>query len=454
MNLLRFLLILGLSTATVWASELLEAVHADDLARAQALVGAGADVNQANAFGIAALTLACENGNAEIVRLLLGHGADPETKRRGNETALMTAARTGRVGCVKALVEGGAKLDAKERRGQTALMWAAAQGHSAVVEYLLSEGADFKTPLKSGFTSLFFAVRQGHLDVVQVLLKAGADVKDAARPQRSGGRNLRSGMAPLLVAVENGHFELAIALVDAGADPNDQRSGYTALHTITWVRKSVRGDGIDGVPIPEGSGRLGSLGFVRELVKRGAEVNTKLKKGSGGASRLHRKGATPFLLASETADLPLMKLFIGLGADHSIGNVENSMPVHAAAGLGVTAPGEEAGLVEDSLVALVYLLELGADIDAVDDRGETVMHCAAYKCEPAMIQLLDKRGADIGVWNQKNKHGWTPLMIAQGFRPGNFRPLAYVVKAMEEVMRSHGIEPPPPPARGLKKKSY
>jgi hypothetical protein len=52
------------------------------------------------------------------------------------------------------------------------------------------------------------------------------------------------------------------------------------------------------------------------------------------------------------------------------------------------------------------------------------------------------------VWNKENRKGWTPLLIAQGFRPGNFRPIQYTEDALVEVMRRHGVEPtpsPPPP---------
>ena len=349
------------------------------------------------------------------------------------------------------MLEAEAEIDAKERGGQTALMWAAADGHAEVVGALLEAGAEFRKPLKSGFSPLMFAVRQGHSDVVQALLEAGADVNEAAEPDRPRGKRMRSGTAPLMLAVENGHFELAIDLVDAGADPNDQRSGFTPLHALTWVRKSVRGDGDDGIPTPRGSGALGSLGFARALVGHGADVNARLENGSGGAARIHKKGATPFLMASETCDVPLMKLLIELGADPDIPNVQGCKPILAAAGVGVFAPGEEAGLIDDALEAVQYLLEIGADINSVDKSGETVMHGAAYKCAPEMIQLLDQRGAKIEVWNTKNKSGCTPLMIAQGFRPGNFRPIAEVTKAVSEVMLSHGISPPPPPLRGKKK---
>ena len=39
----------------------------------------------------------------------------------------------------------------------------------------------------------------------------------------------------------------------------------------------------------------------------------------------------------------------------------------------------------------------------------------------------------------------TPLLIAQGFRPGNFKPAAETIAAFDRVMRAAGITPPPSP---------
>ena len=164
------------------------------------------------------------------------------------------------------------------------------------------------------------------------------------QPKKTSGKGPRRGTSPLALAVENGHFELAAALLKAGADPNDQRSGFTPLHIITWVRKPNRGDGLDGDPAPIGSGNLSSLQFVRELVACGADVNTKLKKGKSGRGHLNRTGATTFLLAAKTADVALMRLLIELGADPHLTNADNCTPLMAAAGIGTIAPGEEAGL--------------------------------------------------------------------------------------------------------------
>ena len=433
-------------TALHWAAYL------DDLEIAKLLADANANVKATNRYGVTPLFLACQNGNASIVELLLERGADPNTTLRGGETALMTAARTGRTGPVNALLKRGAEVNAKERRGQTALMWAAADGHTAVVELLLKAGADIHAILPdSGFTSFFFAVRQGRAEVVRALLKAGMDVNGAMEPRKPTGKGPRKGTSALILAVENGHFDLAVALLEAGADPNDQRSGFTALHAMTWVRKPHRGED-DGDPAPLGSGNLSSVQFIRKLVERGADVNARLKNGKGGPGLYNVAGATPFLMAAARADAVYMRLLVELGANPLLENVDNCTPLMVACGIGVgsAAANETAGEEPEVLEVAQLALDLGADVNAVDANGETAMHGAAYKNLPKVVHFLANEGAKIEVWNRKNKYGWTPLLIAEGHRPGNFKPSAETIAALHQVMLAGGITPPtntPPPPK-------
>jgi ankyrin repeat protein len=432
-------------TALHWAA------YHDDLELVTRLLKARANAKAANRYGVMPLSLACTNGNAEIVELLLASGAEPNAPLRGGETPLMTAARTGRLKPVELLLARGADVNAKEHRGQTALMWAAAEGHAQVVQALLTAGADFRSPLPSGFTPLLFTSREGKTDVVRVLLEAGADVNEALEPEKTPARAARTGSSPLILAVENGHFELAAMLLEKGADPNDQRSGFAPLHMISWVRKPNRGDGEDGDPAPRGSGQLSSLDFARALIASGADVNLRLKRGASGRGILSRRGATPLLLASMTADLPLLKLLIELGADPRIANADGCTPLMAAAGIGTLAPGEEAGTEAEALATLELLLELGGDVNTVDRNGETAMHGAAYKSLPKVVQFLADKGAKIEVWNRRNTYGWTPLLIAEGYRPGNFKPSAETIAALHRVMLAVGVTPPAkpePPAPG------
>lgn len=423
---------------------LLDAVLENDAARVKTLLKSGAGANEANRYGITPLALACQNGNAELVEALLAAGADPHLRLRGGETPLMIAARTGKPASVQALLKKGADVNAKEKSGQTALMWAAAEGHAEVTELLLKAGADFKTPLDGGFTPLLFAAREGRSEVAKLLIKAGADVNAAAQPKRKASRGPQAGMTPLLMAVENGHFELAIALVEAGADPNDQRAGYTALHNISWVRKPNSGEDEDGMPPPAGSGKLNSLDFVKKLTALGADVNARTVKAPGVAGTLNRPGVTPFLLAAKTADIALLKTLLELGADPNVSTADGVTPLIAAAGIGTLAAGEVAGTEEEVVEVLEWLVKIGADVNAVDQNGETAMHAAAYKNLPKAVEFLASHGANIEIWNKKNKYGWTPLLIAEGFRPGNFKPSFETIAAIHKVMLAAGVTPPPP----------
>jgi ankyrin repeat protein len=421
-------------TALHWAT------YHDDLDTVKRLVAAGADIKAANRYGVTPLSLACTNGNSDIVELLLDAGADANTTLPGGETVLMTASRTGRLGPVNALLARKADVNARERKGQTALMWAAADGHLDVVDALLKAGADFRTPLSSGFTPFFFSVREGRTPVVFRLLEAGVKVNDPMQPQRKTGGPSKA-TNPLILSIENGHFELAVALLKADVNPNEQPAGYAALHAITWVRKPIRGD---GDPPPIGSGVLNSLDLVRQLVAHKANINVRLEKGESGRGRFTTTGSTPFVLASRTGDIPLMRLLLELGADPRLTNADSSPALLAAAGVGALADGDEAAATEDEAVeAVKLLLDLGADINAVDNNGETAMHGAAYQSLPKLVRLLADRGADLKVWNRKNKFGWTPLMIADGHRPGNFRPAPETIAAFEEVMRKAGVPIPP-----------
>jgi len=421
------------TTALHWA------VYHDDAEAVRLLVQARANANAVNRYGVPPLALASTNGSAVIVALLLEAGADANATMKGAETALMLAARSGNADAVKALLTHGARIEARERRGQTALMWAAAEGHTAVVRALIEAGADVKARVESGFTPFFFAVRQGHLEVVRAFLTAGIDV-NAMLPSSGAARS----MSPLVLAVQNGHFDLALALVDAGASPDDVRTGFAPLHLVPWVRRPDNSDISDPAP-PVGSGRLSSLQFVREIVKRGANVNLRAPEGAprqpNTSSKIETPGATPFLLAADRSDLTLMRLLLELGADPLLANFNKTTPLMAAAGVGTGEPAEEAGEESEALEAVNLLLDLGADINAVNGDGETVMHGAAHNIYPQVLNLLAKRGADPKVWSKPNKYDRTPLFIAEGFvNPGGLpRPDAPTLEAVTRLMLAAGL---------------
>lgn len=447
--LLRFFLItaslLSAATEKDGTTPLHRAAHRDDVAAARQLLKDGADAKAANRYGITPLSLACTNGSAAMVELLLEAGAEANAELPGGETPLMTAARSGSAAAVRALLRHGAKVDAKDaRRGQTALMWAAAEGHAEVIRALLEAGADLNYRVDSGFTAFLFAAREGRLEAVRTLLAAGAPINQVIEPAPNAARRAgapRAGTTALHFAVGNAHYDLASFLLDAGADPNAAGNGWTALHSITGVRKPGGGD---NNPAPYGSGSMTSLEMVRKLVAKGANINARLtRKINVGLTALNTNGATAYLLAARSADAELLRLLKELGADVSIPTVDGATPIIAAAGLGTRSPGEDAGTDEEVVEALQVILEHGADPNHVDKNGETAMHGAAYKNLPGAVRFLATHGAKVEVWNKANKNGWTPLGIAEGYRFGNFKPSPVTEAAIREALAAAHAEPAP-----------
>jgi ankyrin repeat protein len=424
-----------------------------DVETAARLIAAGANVRAANRYGVTPLSLACIAGNASLIAVLLEAGADPNTALPEGETVLMTAARTGEPAALKLLLERGAQTNAKEAwHGQTALMWAAGQGHLTAVQQLIGHGAEVDARSRGGMTPLLFAARGNHVEVVRALAAAGANVNAAAL----------DGTSALVMAIINAHYDAAGVLLEQGADANAVDPRGSALHALTWMRNP----GYAAAPPRVSSGSLDSLTLATALLEHGANPDAriawkeiKFDRDNGtvkappsiaiGRGYLSYVGATPFYLAAKGADLPLMRLLVEHGADPLIPTVQKVTPLMAAAGLGFwdgESPGPESGVPESQALAAVKLtVELGNDVNAVtdygntplegapdallhrhplnlaqfDDRalgdmrwgGSTALHGAAIRGADSIIAFLVEQGARV---DARNKLGWTPLTTAQG----------------------------------------
>ena len=400
------------ATALHWAA------HVDDLTIADLLIRAGAKAAVSNDTGFTPLHLACTNRNGQMVERLLAAGGDPNAASINGETVLMTCARAGDSRAVKALLVKGARVNVKEKaHDQTALMWAAAQRHPDVTGLLIEAGADINvrsrayaqtvvgeqtqrfgreelnyTVIRGGSTPLLFAARSGDTGSARLLIAAGANVNDT----------LPEGMSALVVAAHSGHGETAALLLEKGADPDAADAGYTALHAAV-----LRGD----------------VNLVKALLVHKANADVRTTKGTP----LRRDttdfnlpatliGSTPYLLAARFLEPEIMKALAAGGADVNLTMREGTTALMLATG---TASGNgsnrrgiaviDGGVVEPEsavLSTVAAALDLGADVNASNQAGDTALHAAASRGLNTVVQLLADKGAQL---NARNKRGLTPL---------------------------------------------
>lgn len=434
-------------TSTGGATPLHFAAESGNVEAIVALLDGGADANaREGQWGNTPLMFAAARDRAAAVEQLLSRGADPavtgrviDIAKRSEEDREAQSERNLAMGC-------GAGENERARRctgfGPSA---APAEAQEQAVPQmgpfvLRPMGQAEQIGHYGGLTALTLAAREGNARTALALLDGGADID-----QPTAGDHT----TPLLMAVINGHFDLAMTLLERGADVTlASHAGNTPLFAAInrqWAPKSKYPHSVAHL-----QQSVTYLELMEALLEAGADVNARLHYDvwhielGGDHLDLDWIGATPFLRAAHGTDVDAMKLLVRYGADPNIPTIRPAVrarsgndtgevevdpsglppvppggpgvyPIHAAVGYAY-GEGNAANVHRHKengwLPAAMYLVEAhGADVNARDYDGNSVVHHAAARGDNELILYLVDKGADVMSVNRK---GQTTVDLANG----------------------------------------
>ena len=250
------------------------------------------------------------------------------------------------------------------------------------------------------------AAIQGDTKTVLLLLDQGADVN--ARTDREKVQ----GMTPLHWAAMYGQTDTVKALLARGADINARTgySGETAIHLAVTPYRVVEG---------QTDSERGAT--VRALLDAGADVHNQTKA-----------GGTLLCTAAYHLSPDIVGRILDKARDIEERSGDGRTPLWCAAG----SPFDRTGNVR-------LLLAKGADVNARDNRGKSVLAIASHVGNTEAVRMLLAKGADI---SSKDQDGYTALDHAERFKQKDVVALLERAIAKQQSIASPSSGPFPGPA--------
>ena len=313
--------------------------------------------------------------------------------------------------------------------GLTPLLLATREGSTDIAMALLDAGAGIDTVGVGDQTSpILMAIINGHFDLAMNLMERGADPTLASA----------AGTTPLYAVIntqwapkarfpqrqeylqqQTTYLELMKVLLDAGVDPNARLSKH--LWFMEYTNSYLDLDTNGATPFWRAAHAL-DVQAMKLLVEYGADPNIATIKPTkkSGVSGFSKETCPESLAFLSLLDCEISALFSALFGDPSgLPRVEEGgpgvYPIHAATGhgYGVNFAANSHRFVPDAwLAAVMYLVEEhGADVNQRDYNASTPLHNAASRGDNEVIHYLVEKGADVRAVNRK---GQTTADMANG----------------------------------------
>lgn len=262
------------------------------------------------------------------------------------------AAIYGSVDSVRILLNAAADPNARNQQGATPLVYAA--WNFEKTRLLVEKGAQVNVATRTGVTPLMVASSaHGNVATVRYLIDHGADVH--AVDELLTDALIRAGF--------QSDPEVAKALLDKGADPHHaDKAGYTALQGALSFSDSER---------------------VRLLLSAGSDPNASNIFGgqvkNGPLALVH---LTPLMLAAPYGQLDTVSVLLKAG-----GRI-NDLDIRKMSSLTLAVATDHA-----NPETVRQLIAAGADVNAKDQNGESVLDWAGKFRNPEIMAALEKAGA-------------------------------------------------------------